>query len=570
LITFNKIRWQNFLSYGNQWTEIDLSTNKTTLIVGKNGSGKSTFLDAITFSLYGKPFRNINKPQLINSITDKNMLVEIEFEINKKNYLVRRGLKPTVFEVYCDKELVRQDSLMRDYQSYLENNILKINYKSFCQIVILGSGNYVPFMQLPASARRNIIEDLLDLQVFSDMNTILKERISQNKQEYESTENSLNINKSNLKLHLSHLEELKKDLQKQYDDLSKKTKNLEKEILTLSNKNEKLEVKINKKREEVKGYDKFEEKLSELKSYLQNASKQKLKIEKEIEFYTKSSSCPTCRQDIDKDFKTDIFEKCENSIKKIDSNIELAHTKIDQLSDKLKKKSELVKVLGDITEEYISNNQEINIKRAMIDTFLDQGSKLINKVGEIPSDKKEDFETKIKELTSIKEELVKKKEILSIAGQLLKDGGLKTVIIKQYIPVMNKVINQYLSQMNFYIDFNLDENFNEVIKSRNKDEFSYESFSEGEKARINLAILFAWRSISKMRNTASTNILIFDEIFDGSLDIEGSDDFMKILNTIAADNSVFIISHKIDSASDKFSNIIKFDKAKQFSRMEKL
>ena len=568
MITFETLRFQNFMSYGNQWTEIDLNKNKNTLIVGKNGSGKSTFLDALTFALFGKPFRNINKPQLINSIIDKNMLVEIEFKIGKKSYRVKRGMKPNIFDIYLDGELLKQDSLVRDYQSILENDILKINYKSFCQIVVLGSGNYVPFMQLPAAARRNIIEDLLDLQVFSTMNVILKERSQTNREELDRTDQEIKTIDSNLELHEEHIKSIKRDLKKEakeldvkIDEALSKIKEAETQLLKSTKQREHLENKI-------KGFNKYTTRKNEIIQACKKMDSNKATAEKQKKFYVDSCNCPTCKQEIDEKFKEKMINSFDKTIAKCDKNLEIGKESIKKLDEKLDEKELLSEELSEIINHIVDLSTKLFANKQLHKTYMESKAKLINKIGDIDYTKKEELEEKLKAFKESKKKLVEHREILSIASQLLKDGGIKTLIIRQYIPIMNKIINQYLNHMNFFIEFNLDENFNEVIKSRHRDDFSYSSFSEGEKARINLAILFAWRAIAKMRNTSSTNILVFDEIFDGSLDNDGTDDFMKILQQIVGDTNVFIISHKVDAISDKFSSVLRFDKVKNFSRCE--
>lgn len=559
------------MSFGNQWTEISLNTNKNSLIVGKNGSGKSSsILDSITFALYGKPYRNINKPQLINSITDKNMLVEIEFEIGKKQYLIRRGIKPAIFEIFVNGEIVKQDSLTKDYQTYLENNILKINYKSFCQIVILGASDYVPFMQLPAHSRRLIIEDLLDLQVFSSMNTILKERINENKEELIAIDHNIKVVQSNITLHENHIKLVETDLKEQYKILKQKIANevsKSKEAKLEYAKLEKERLKLSK---EVNSYDKFVEKLNSVNESCKQLESKKISYNKQKEFYLDSCNCPTCKQEIEDKFKKAILEKCDKTIIQIDKNLSVGYSKIEQLKEKIKQRDLISNQINVIVAEQSSLNQTIYSSELLYNNYVEEQVKLINKVNLQQVEQKVELENNLKSAKEYKRKFNDEKEVLMVASQLLKDGGIKTLVIKQYIPVMNKIINQYLNHMNFFVDFTLDDNFDESIKSRNRDDFSYNSFSEGEKFRINLAILFAWRAIAKMRNTAATNILIFDEIADGSLDNDGTDDFMKILNSLTADTNIFIISHQTDNTSDKFDRILKFEKRKNFSFMETL
>lgn len=566
MINFKKIKFQNFLATGNNFIEYELDKTNKTLIIGKNGNGKSILIDALCYGLYGRAHRNINKPQLVNSITNKDMLVEIEFSIGNKEYLVRRGMKPNIFEIYIDNEMIKQDSIVKDYQSILENQILKINFKSFIQIVIVGTGNHTPFMQLPSHSRREIIEDLLDLQVFSNMNTLLKEKVSNNKEDYRNNDNNIRLIQSNISMNKEHLKSLKEDLKQQKEDIKKqinsKTSDYKEKFKTLKT----VEHDLNEKLKQKEKLDKKFLVRDKCHSYLLKIENSKLKIEKNISFYSDSCSCPTCKQDINEDFKN-------KSIKKYNTNIQ-------KLEDEKKKVLDKIKEYDTITPEYdvivssiselksLKNSLNIDLValKSTINSLKNQSEDLSSKVKNIDTSKQEEFVLTLEQLKEEKRNLTEQKEILTIAGQLLKDGGIKTLIIKQYIPIINKVVNQYLSSMNFFVDFNLDENFNETIKSRNKDEFSYESFSQGEKARIDLAILFAWRNITKLRNTASTNLLIFDEIMDSSLDNDGFDDYMKILNTLN-DTHVFVISHKTENISDKFDRIIKVEKNKGFSKM---
>jgi DNA repair exonuclease SbcCD ATPase subunit len=556
------------MSYGNSWTEINLNTKKNTLIIGKNGSGKSTLLDALTFALFGKPYRNINKPQLVNSIIDKNTLVELNFTIGKKKYLIRRGIKPVVFEIYCNGDLIKQDSLSKDYQIYLENNILKLNYKSFCQIVVLGSANYIPFMQLTANARRTIIEDLLDLQVFSSMNVILKERVNDNKDQLLDLEQEIKVVQSNLELHEKHIKASLQDRKEKLHSYKEKIKVEKEEISTLNKEKATHEHELKNYKKQLEALNKFEFKKEEIETFINKCNSTLKKLNKEKEFYNTSCSCPTCKQEISEKHKISFLAKCEKTIDKVEEKLSEINKKSETVNKKLAEKEQIHVVEKQVKKLITDVETKIHIKNTLIDSYNNECEELKNKDTSEQISTKAQFEEKLSEYKESKKKLIELKEILTIASQLLKDGGIKTVIIKQYIPIINKIINQYLNHMNFFIEFNLDDNFDEVIKSRHRDEFSYNSFSEGEKSRINLAILFAWRAIAKMRNTASTNLLIFDEIFDSSLDNDGTDDFMKILNTLTGDTNVFIISHKTDNVSDKFDTILKFDKVRNFSKME--
>jgi len=567
LIIFKVVRWKNLLSTGNAFTEVKLNEAASTLIIGENGSGKSTFIEAISFALYGKPFRKINKPQLVNSINNKNCMVEIEFSIGKKEYMVRRGLKPGVFEIFVDGSLLNQDAAVRDYQEILEKNILRLTHKSFSQIITLGSSTFIPFMQLPAYSRREFIEDLLDIQIFSTMNTLLKNRISENKELMNENGTGIALCEQRIELSKKHLAELKQNndeliaikekiIEEQNDLILQYTLDYDKaqslvkhnlgiidELLPKSQKHDSM-MKLRKQ---------IETKLN--------------KIESEIKFYDDNKSCPMCKQGIDHNFHADIQD--QNREKKAETENALA-----EINEKIADLYKAVVEISDLRDgNYLLGQElsvhELNIKNA--DTYIKNINKEIASLRKQQQKIEDDHETlhqansDLVLLLNEKEILTNKRTLLNTAAMLLKDGGIKTKIIKQYVPIINKMINKYLASMDFFVQFELDENFNEKIKSRFRDEFSYASFSEGEKMRIDLALLFTWRTVAKLRNSASTNLLIMDEVFDSSLDTSGTEEFFKILNTVSNDTNVFIISHKGDQLFDKFSNIIKFEKVKNFS-----
>jgi len=566
-IVFSKLRWKNFLSTGNQYTEIDLSTSGTTLIVGQNGAGKSTCLDALTFALFGKPFRNINNPQLTNSITKKDMVVEIEFNMGSNSYKVVRGIKPTVFEVYCNDTLLNQSAEMRDYQEILEKQILRINYKSFCQVVILGSASFVPFMQLPAGQRRGIIEDLLDLQVFTTMNTLLKEKIQTNNDDIYQNTNDQRLVKEKIKMLKGHLQ----DLQNRNEEFVKRKQEqltlIEQSILLSYNQQTKFieeagitfSYAIDEKTKLFKKLNQYELLLIQMRGKIEI-------ISKEIKFFNNSDNCPTCTQRIDKTFSCDIVSTKEQEVSELNNGILKLLTIKESLEEKYNK------VLSD-EAEYKRLMNEASNEKLSIKIFTQQKEQVISEINSVVSETKETSDYKISdleaELTSLSEkynELQDDKLTLGAASVMLKDGGIKTKIINQYIPIINKLINKYLSEFDLFVEFELDEQFNEKIKSRYRDEFSYSSFSEGEKQKIDLAILFTWRAVAKLRNSLNTNLLILDEIFDSSLDGNAADDLLKILQNISQDSNIFIISHR-ENLHDKFENVIKFVKHKNFSRI---
>ena len=567
-IFFKTLRWKNFISTGNIFTEIDLTRNKSTLIVGENGAGKSTILDALSFALYGKPFRNINKPQLINAITQKNLLVEIEFDIGKHSYLIKRGMKPGIFEIYQNGTLMNQDSAARDYQEYLEKNILKLNHKSFSQIVVLGSANFVPFMQLPAGTRRQVIEDLLDIQIFSTMNNLLKEKIQKNKEDIVEIGFILKSLSDKIEMHKKHLENIKvdtdhyiKEKETHLNGIIESRVAAEAEIKEIEQLNVDAAESISDKEKVQKKYDQLEDlgrkvaiKLSALK--------------KDVRFFETTSDCPTCKQGIQDGHKHIILEKNNKQIAEIESGTELLQQEFTAAMDRIAE-------IQHVNKQIVENNKkisELNTKISMWNNFESELRKEISALQKniVHTDSDADLQLlkqDLKKSISNKETLMKEKQVLDVASSLLKDGGIKTKIIKQYIPIINQLINKYLSAMDFFVNFELNENFEETIKSRFRDEFSYASFSEGEKMRIDLALLFAWRAVAKLRNSSSTNLLIMDEVFDSSLDSGGTDEFIKILDGLTQDTNVFIISHKGDQLYDKFHSVIKFEKHKNFSRI---
>ena len=554
MLYFKSIRWKNLLSTGNQFTEIQLDKISTTLIVGENGSGKSTILDALCFGLFSKPFRRINRPQLINSINDGGLLVEIEFEIGSKSYMVRRGIKKNIFEIFIDGKRLNQDAKTADQQEYLEKTILKLNYKSFTQIVLLGANHYIPFMQLKSTDRRTIIEDLLDIQIFSVMNGLLKFKISENKEDSQNIE----VNRKLSVAHISNTEEAINELKKT------KTNQIQQNELDVSNNEGEVD-RLNRTIKELMDSisdDKTAQTLKELEGYQGGIERKIISSEKEIEFYEQNDICSTCNQDLGEEHKSKMIEEHHGSMHK-------NGTALLQLGNKIKDLESRLDHVSKVQTAITTNQNQIQAINSYITKLKDQ-------IKEIEA-REDDIEDKIRKLRNLKGDLkncMEKQEKLSAqkllyetAYVLLKDTGIKTRIIKQYLPIMNQLINKYLASMDFFVSFNLDEKFEENIKSRHRDEFTYDSFSEGEKMRIDLALLFTWRTIAKMKNSVNTNLLILDEVFDSSLDANGTDEFLKILNHLTGNQNVFIISHKGDILFDKFKDIIKFEKYKNFSRI---
>jgi DNA repair exonuclease SbcCD ATPase subunit len=567
MIVFKKIRWKNFLSTGNIFTEIELNKSATTLIVGENGAGKSTLLDALSFALFNKPFRKINKPLLLNSITKKDLVVEIEFTIGSNNYKIVRGIKPNVFEVYQNGSLLNQSADSKDYQDILEKQILKINFKSFCQVVVLGSASFVPFMSLPTGQRREIIEDLLDLQIFTSMNVILKQRITSNAEDLIKHEANKTIVEEKMKLVKKHLIEIQNNNEKIISEKNERREQtntqvnvLDDEYWKLDNKRKDLEEKMVDEKELTSSMKKLTALKHKFEAHLSSQKEQ-------IKFFTDHDNCPTCKQEIDETFKCDMVQNNQERVKELEDNLEVVAKNYVETNNKI---NEMMNIQTEI------NNTKMDIHKisTKISSLIEYRTQLENEINTIQKTVKEDnsdqlnkLVVELKEAEYVLNELHDLKQTYQAVSVLLKDGGIKAKIIKQYIPIINKLINKYLSSMDFFVQFELNEEFNETIKSRFRDEFSYASFSEGEKMRINLAILFTWRAVAKLRNSISTNILIMDEVMDSSLDSNGTEEFMKVLTQLANDTNTFIISHKTDQFYDKFTSVIKFEKHKNFSKV---
>ena len=568
MILFQTIRWRNLLSTGSQFTEVKLNKSTTTLIVGENGAGKSTILDAICFSLFGKPFRNINKPQLLNSINQKNLLVEVEFKIGTKQYKICRGIKPNVFEIFLNDKLINQDAASKDYQKYLEEHVLKLNYKSFTRIVILGSASFTPFMQLPAAHRREVIEDLLDIKVFSIMNEVLKQKSNDVKIKISEVDSKIELGKSKVKLQQNYIETLKEDQRKREEDVQQQLSETSKEISQLSVRiQDEKQIKLDLE-SSISDAESKRQLRQKMESLLRNLADRIKTQEKNISFYDEHDVCPTCSQDISDEVKGQAVSKHNHTIAEVQQAIQDLSTQYNTIRERLNEVASIEQKISECQDRIIDINSQIIANQKIIQTL----NQVLQHSGENTANVEEEksklklLAKEIVQFSTEKTSLAEEKHYLEIAGLLLKDTGIKTKIIRQYLPVINKLVNKYLQAMDFFVSFELDEAFNETIKSRHRDDFSYASFSEGEKAKIDLALLFAWRSIARMKNSASTNLLLLDEVFDGSLDVNGTDYVMTILNAIGEDNNIFIISHK-DALFDKFRSVIRFEKHNNFSRI---
>ena len=569
MILFEKIRWKNILSTGNIFTEINLTRSTNTLIVGNNGAGKSTILDTLCFGLFGKPFRKINKPNLLNSINQRDGLVEVEFSVGKKQYKVVRGLKPNIFEIYCDGVMVNQDSSVKDYQEHLEKFILKINFKSFTQVVILGSASFVPFMQLSPADRRSIIEDLLDIQIFSSMNILVKEKmamikesISKTKYDIELTNEKIDLQKQNIEEHKNHsVKEIQKknqEIEISYDQIATLTK----DIKGIQKHIDVLQSKI----EDKTSVESKSKKLVQLESKLESNIQ---KIKKEIEFYENNDQCPTCKQEIEQSFKQkSILEKQEKQETQRTGLTDIGK-QIESINSRFAEINKIIKHISEHNSEIIKHNSTISAINKYIGKIQKEVQDLTNRNDNLEEDniKLKELNEQLVTLNTEHEQILNDRQYYEYASSLLKDTGIKTKIIKQYLPIMNKLINKYLASMDFFVNFNINENFEETIKSRHRDEFTYANFSEGEKQKIDLALLLTWRQIAKLKNSMNTNLLILDEIFDSSLDSVSVDLLMDILKDLTSDTNLFVISHKGDQLFDKFRSVIRFDKKNNFSQV---
>ena len=570
MIVFKTLRYKNFLSTGNNWTTISLNRTKSTLIVGQNGAGKSTILDALSFALFGKPHRNINKPQLVNTINNKDSIVEVEFIIGKALFKVVRGIKPQIFEIWKNGVMINQSSHAKEYQKVLEQNIIKLNHKSFHQIVVLGSSSFIPFMQLPAQHRRDVIEDLLDINVFSKMNTLIKEKNSTLKEKLKDNAYQLDILKNKLESQRKYIRDITQINEDEINDKKKKISEVESEIKQLHNSNAECSAFNEANAEEVS--KQLKEANNKKQIILQdkaNATSEIKTIVGDSKFYEQNDTCPTCSQEIEPDFKKRKIHECKQKAlqtKETLERIQFEANDVATLIDEWNNKAEEVKDNNNLIN---TNNKLISSHQKQIDGLNLDIQRLSSREGDI-GEANEELHTMNEERNELMEHKLTLNEEYSyntVMAEMLKDTGIKTKVIKQYIPVINKLVNQYLQVLDFFVHFNLDESFQETIRSRHRDAFSYDSFSEGEKQRIDLALLFTWRMIAKMKNSVATNLLILDETFDSSLDHDGVDNLMKILHTLDDNTNVFVISHKGEILDGKFEEKLEFKKEKNFSKM---
>jgi len=568
MILFEKIRWKNFLSTGNQFTEVNFQSSSTTLIIGINGAGKSTILDALTFSLFGKPYRKVNKPQLLNSVNDKDCVVEIEFSVGKTRWVIRRGIKPNIFEIYKNGKLLDQHASANDQQKWFEQSVLKMNYKSFTQIVIMGSASFIPFMQLSVAHRREVIEDLLDLKIFSSMNVLIKENIRNTKDSIKTLELKKDSLKDKVAMQKDFINQVEENGQNGISQRKTKINSILNEINEIENNIQKIIVNIENRQKQLEEYIDASTKVRKLTNLKAKIEQKKDNIDKEGIFFNENTVCPTCTQDIEESFRLNRIEVLSSSIQELNEGLSELETKIEEEETRELQFFNLSKEVTKLTNGISQSNVQISGLRKQSRDLESEIQEITEKLANRGSEHeklesfKEQLNTTFKLLSEQRDEI----DYLDYTYSLLKDSGVKSNIIKKYLPLINQSVNKYLQMMDFYINLQLDEEFNEVVQSPIHEDFTYSSFSEGEKQRIDLALLFTWREIAKIKNSANTNVMIFDEVFDSSLDTVGTEEFLKIIRFVIKDANIFVISHKGEIA-DKFESVIKFEKIKGFSRI---
>jgi DNA repair exonuclease SbcCD ATPase subunit len=567
MILLKSVQWKNFLSTGNSENKVLLNRSPSTLIVGKNGEGKSTILDALCFGLFGKPFRNVNKNQLINSINLKNTVVEIEFSVGSTEYKIIRGIKPNIFEIYQASTLLNQDSASKDYQKILEQQILKLNYKTFTQVVILGSASFVPFMQLPSTQRKDVIEDILDIRIFSTMNTLLKDKASKSKMELMNVDSAIAKSRVEVESQQKLIKTLVQSKQEYLLSVQQKITSNNDQIAKISLDISATNEKIKTLRDSIADCTQVEEGIEKLLNSLNRKKEKNSEIVTNIDFFESNDNCPSCAQNIPHEHKQSIVETMRNETQNNKEFIEKVDTALSGMRQRMAEIKKVQDEIMKLTTEVSSFNSSITLLNTQNSSYQTEITGANENTSNIDEEK-----AKLKQLAStalenieLKTSILEQRNLEEVAATLLKDTGIKTAIIREYLPAMNKMINMYLQAMDFFVHFELDESFNEIIKSRYRDEFTYASFSEGEKMRIDLAILFTWRQIAKMKNSVNTNLLVLDEIFDSSLDASGTDYFLNVMTHLGENTNTFVISHKGDQLFDKFRNVIKFEKRNDFS-----
>jgi len=571
MIHFKLLRWKNFLSTGNNWTEINLNKSKSTLIVGQNGAGKSTMLDALSFALFGKPHRNINKPQLINTINNKDCLVEVMFSVGKSDFKIVRGLKPNIFEIWKNGTMINQASHAKEYQKILEQNIIKLNHKSFHQIVVLGSSSFIPFMQLPAQHRREVIEDLLDINIFSKMNYLIKEKNSVLRDKLKDTGFQLELIREKIELQRKYIREVEDLNESQIEEKRTEIVEAQAVINSLQEENALVSLKIEKTQDGLHGkLQKYHDRKQSLFQYKTQFQQQIKQLVNDAKFYEEHTHCPTCTQDIGEDLRNEKLKSSKEKASKLNEAMTQAKSEYETVEETILQLNAVAEEIREWSNTLSSNNKEITRIQSRIQNLTHSIEEMLGKDGDTTKSKEDLEKLKVEKDSLLELRLVMNEEYSynTAIAEMLKDTGIKTKIIKQYLPVINKLVNQYLQVLDFFVHFDLDESFQETIKSRHRDTFTYDSFSEGEKQRIDLALLFTWRMIAKMKNSVSTNLLILDETFDSSLDHDGVDNLMKILYTLDDDTNVFVISHKGEILEGKFKDKIEFSKEKNFSKMQ--
>jgi len=569
MILFKSISYKNFLAAGNTPIKIDLNGFGTTLIVGQNGAGKSTIIEALVFALFNKSFRKVNKNQLINSINEKDCLVEVNFSIGNVEWKVCRGIKPAIFQIIRNGTVLDQSSSAVDQQKWFEQTVLKLNYKSFTQIVVLGSSTFVPFMQLPTASRREVIEDLLDIKIFSAMNVILKDRIKITSEELKESNSQINFLREKADLQKQFIKTIESQNKKTITQKLEKIENLNYDISNCETKIVEMEYQIEEKQKELEGYKTIEKELKTLEKHSHGFSSRIKDFEKSKKFYADNDICPTCNQDLSENLKTTAIKEGDKEIRKCEKALHKVESEIVDIQKKIEDKNTIVNDISDLNYEIRKQVNDISLNNKYVREIADEIEELRTNKENIEFEKNKLMEIAAEGITAqhFITRLKDDRRNYDLISSLLKDTGIKSMIIKKYLPVMNKLINQYLQMLDFYVNFTLDEEFDESIKSRYRDDFTYSSFSEGEKMRIDLALMFTWRSIAKLKNSANTNLLILDEVFDSSLDVAGTEDFLRILRGVTDDSNIFIISHKGELLHDKFDRVMRFEKVKNFSKV---